>query len=183
MSAPHIGVLALQGGFSNHIAAFTELGARCSEVRTPDQLAALDALVLPGGESTTMSLGIEREGLAQPVRDLVASGRPLLATCAGAILVSDSHLGLLDVTAERNAWGRQIHSFEGEVELSGRPSFCGVFIRAPRFTRIGEGVEVIARIDGEPVGVRAGGVTACTFHPELTNDRTIHQDFLQQKVS
>lgn len=180
MNRPLIGVLALQGGFSNHIAALEELGACCSEVRVPEDLEPLDALVLPGGESTTMMLGIAREGLEVPLREFDSSGRPILATCAGSILVSDSHLSLLDISTERNAWGRQVHSFEGDVELSGGRSFPGMFIRAPKITRSGESIEVLATISGEPVGVRSGAVTAYTFHPELSTDRTVHQDFLDQ---
>jgi 5'-phosphate synthase pdxT subunit len=148
-----------------------------TEVRVPADLTALDALVLPGGESTTMTLGIEREGLAEPIAEFVRSGRPVLATCAGTILLDDAHLGLVDISCERNAYGRQTHSFEGVVELAGGEHFPGVFIRAPKLTRIGEGVEVIATLGEEPVGVRAGAVIAYTFHPELTKDLAIHREF------
>ncbi|MFT4050589.1 MAG: pyridoxal 5'-phosphate synthase glutaminase subunit PdxT [Solirubrobacterales bacterium] len=173
-----VGVLALQGGFSNHLDALTALGVTGREVRVPADLRGLDALVLPGGESTTMTLGIEREGLAEPIAEFVRSGAPVLATCAGTILLDDAHLGLLDISCERNAYGRQTHSFEGPVTLAGGREFPGVFIRAPRIVRAGEGAEVVATLGHEPVGVRSGAVTAYTFHPELTNDLTIHQEFI-----
>lgn len=155
------------------------LGVDGREVRVPSDLDALDALVLPGGESTTMTLGIEREGLAAPISEFLRSGRRVLATCAGTILLDSLHLGLVDITCERNAYGRQTHSFEGPVTLSGGATFPGVFIRAPKIVRIGDGLEVVATLGDEPVGVRSGAVTAYTFHPELTNDLTIHQEFMQ----
>ncbi len=176
---PVVGVLALQGGFSNHLRALRELGAEGREVRVPEQLEGLDALVLPGGESTTMTLGIQREELAEPISDFVRSGKPVLATCAGTILLDDTHLRLLDFSCERNAYGAQTHSFEGPVALAGEREFPGVFIRAPKIVRVGAGVEVVATLGDQPVGVRSGAVTAYTFHPELTNDLTIHQEFLQ----
>lgn len=176
---PVVGVLALQGGFSNHLRALRELGAEGREVRVPEQLEGLDALVLPGGESTTMTLGIQREELAEPISDFVRSGKPVLATCAGTILLDDTHLRLLDFACERNAYGAQTHSFEGPVELAGNHEFPGVFIRAPKIVRVGAGVEIVATLGDQPVGVRSGAVTAYTFHPELTNDLTIHQEFLQ----
>lgn len=159
-----------------------ELGARGSEVRVPADLVGLDALVLPGGESTTMTLGIERERLADPLREFIAGGGPLLATCAGTILLDDLHLGLLDITCERNAYGRQTHSFEGPVVLGAGERYPGVFIRAPKIMRIGDGVKVIAKLGEEPVGVDCGAVSAYTFHPELTTDITIHEKFLNEKV-
>jgi 5'-phosphate synthase pdxT subunit len=151
------------------------------EVRVPADLAGIDGLILPGGESTTMTLGIEREGLGAPIADFVRSGRPVLATCAGTILLDDAHLALLDFSCERNAYGAQTHSFEAPVLLAGGESVPGMFIRAPRITRVGDGVEVVATFSGGPVGVAAGNVTAYTFHPELTEDRTIHKMFLEQK--
>lgn len=159
-----------------------ELGVRGSEVRVPADLVGLDALVLPGGESTTMTLGIERERLADPLREFISEGRPVLATCAGTILLDDQHLGLLDITCERNAYGRQTHSFEGPVVLNGGEHYPGVFIRAPKITRVGGGVEVVATLGDEPVGVDCGAVSAYTFHPELTTDLTIHEKFLNEKV-
>jgi 5'-phosphate synthase pdxT subunit len=176
-----VGVLALQGGFSNHLDALATLGVSGREVRVPADLAGLDGLILPGGESTTMTLGIEREGLGGPLSEFVRSGKPVLATCAGTILLDDAHLALLDFSTERNAYGPQVHSFEGDVSLSGDRTFPGVFIRAPRIVRVGEDVEVVAIRAGEPVGVKSGAVTAYTFHPELTSDVSIHKDFLQQE--
>jgi 5'-phosphate synthase pdxT subunit len=173
-----IGVLALQGGVAAHVKHLTELGAETREVRTPDNLDGLDGIVLPGGESTTMMLGIEREGLLEPLRDFIRSGAPVLATCAGAIILDDDHLDLLDITCTRNAYGAQTHSFEGGVSLGGSP-FHGVFIRAPRITRVGDDVSVVATRGDEPVGVRAGAITAYTFHPELTPDQRIHRNFLE----
>lgn len=177
-----IGVLALQGGVSNHVKHLHALGAETREVRTPADLDGLDGLVLPGGESTTMMLGIEREGLAEPLAEFVGSGAPVLATCAGAIILDDRHLGLLDITCERNAYGAQTHSFEDEVTVEGEP-FHGVFIRAPKITRIGNSVNVIAERDGEPIGVHAGAVFAYTFHPELTPDERIHHNFLESSFN
>lgn len=154
------------------------LGVHGRQVRLPEELQGLDALILPGGESTTMTLGIEREGLAGPISEFVASGRPVLATCAGTILLDDAHLGLIDISCERNAYGAQTHSFEAPAELTGDRTFPGVFIRAPKITRVGAGVEVVATLADAPVGVRSGAVTAYTFHPELTKDMTIHQEFI-----
>lgn len=155
------------------------IGVDGREVRVPADLVGLDALVLPGGESTTMTLGIEREGLAAPIGDFVRSGRPVLATCAGAILLDSAHLALLDITCARNAYGPQTRSFEGDITLTGGARFPGVFIRAPKITRVGDDVEVIATLGDEAVAVRVGGLTACTFHPELTDDPTIHQEFIK----
>ncbi|MBK5229539.1 MAG: pyridoxal 5'-phosphate synthase glutaminase subunit PdxT [Thermoleophilia bacterium] len=177
-----IGILALQGGFDAHAVVLTSLGATVREVRRPDELNGLAALVLPGGESTTMMLGIEREALAEPLAAFVRGGRPVLATCAGAIILDDARLGLLDVTCERNAYGGQAHSFEADLEIAGLAggSFRGVFIRAPRFVRTGEGVETFATHAGEPVAVRAGNVLAISFHPELAADDRVHRLFLDQ---
>jgi 5'-phosphate synthase pdxT subunit len=179
VTLPLVGVLALQGGFSNHVAKLHGLGVDTREVRVPADLAGLDALVLPGGESTTMTLGIERERLTDPIDEFVRSGKPVLATCAGTILLDDAHLGLVDISCERNAYGAQTHSFEGGVTLAGDRLFAGVFIRAPKIVRVGDGVEVIATLGGEPVGVRSGAVAAYTFHPELTHDTTIHEEFIK----
>lgn len=176
-----IGVLALQGGFAAHAAVLEGLGADVREVRVPADLERLDALVLPGGESTTMMLGIEREGLAEPLAEFIRSGRPVLATCAGAIILDDAHLGLIDLTCARNAYGGQVHSFEADLDVDGVAGepFRGVFIRAPRFTRIGENLSVLAANDGEPVVVRDGNVLAMSFHPELAPDDRIHARFLE----
>ena len=171
-----VGVLALQGDFEAHCAKLAKLGADCRLVRTPADLAGLDGLVMPGGESTTMTLGIEREGLAEPLRDLVRRGTPVLGTCAGLIMLDRDHLGLLDVRAERNAFGRQVRSFEADLDLEGfGDALRAVFIRAPWVAEVGDGVEVLASVDGRPVAVRKGNVMAVAFHPELTGDPRVHQ--------
>ncbi|HEX2125727.1 MAG TPA: pyridoxal 5'-phosphate synthase glutaminase subunit PdxT, partial [Thermoleophilaceae bacterium] len=153
------------------------LGAEPRIVRTPADLDGLDALVLPGGESTTMTLGIEREELAEPLRDLIADGTPVLATCAGMIVLDRNHLGVLDLTARRNAFGRQVRSFEADLDLEGFDGgpVRGVFIRAPWVEEAGADVEVLAEVDGHPVAVRQGEVTAVAFHPELTDDARLHR--------
>ena len=174
-----IGVLALPGDFEAHAAVLERLGAEAREVRVPADLQDLDGLVMPGGESTTMALGIEREGLAEPLRAFARSGRPVLGTCAGMIMLDRRHLGVLDVDAERNAFGRQVASFEAELEFEGRP-LRGVFIRAPRVERHGDGVEVLAEVDGHPVAVRQDNVLAVAFHPELTDERRLHQWLLER---
>ncbi|MEA2408141.1 MAG: pyridoxal 5-phosphate synthase pdxT subunit [Thermoleophilaceae bacterium] len=171
---PLVGVLALQGGFEAHAKALTELGADVREVRTPDDLHGLDALVMPGGESTTMGLGVEREGLAEPLSEFLRSGRPVLGTCAGMIMLDRDHLGLLDIAVRRNAFGRQLASFEAELDFEGEPMHA-VFIRAPWVEEVGQDVEVLAEIDGHPVAVRQGKILAVAFHPELTEERRLHQ--------
>lgn len=172
-----VGVLALQGDFEAHAGVLTRLGAEARIVRTPADLEGLDALVIPGGESTTMTLGIEREELAEPIRELVGSGTPTLATCAGMIVLDREHLGVLDLTARRNAFGRQIRSFEEDLYLEGVEGgpFRGVFIRAPWVEEVGADVEVLAEVDGHPVAVRQGNVVAVAFHPELTGDARLHR--------
>jgi 5'-phosphate synthase pdxT subunit len=152
------------------------LGAEPRIVRTPADLDGLDALVIPGGESTTMTLGIEREGLAEPLRELISSGIPTLGTCAGLIMLDRDHLGLLDVSARRNAFGRQVQSFEADIHLEGLDGgpLRAVFIRAPWVEDYGEDVEVLAEIEGHPVAVRQGNMLAVAFHPELTEDERIH---------
>ena len=152
------------------------LGADCRLVRTPSDLEGLDGLVMPGGESTTMTLGIEREGLAEPLRDLVRRGTPVLGTCAGLIVLDRDHLGLLDVRAERNAFGRQVRSFEADLDVDGfGDALRAVFIRAPWVAEVGDDVEVLAELDGRPVAVRQGDVLAVAFHPELTADPRVHE--------
>ena len=155
----------------------TRLGAEARIVRTPADLDGLDALVLPGGESTTMSLGIEREALAEPLRELIGDGTPVLATCAGMIVLDRDHLGVLDLTARRNAFGRQVSSFEADLDLEGLAGgpLRGVFIRAPWVEEPGADVEVLAEVDGHPVAVRQGEVIAVAFHPELTDDARLHR--------
>ena len=167
-------MLALQGDFEAHAAVLDELGASPCIVRTPAHLDGLDALVIPGGESTTMSLGMEREGLEDPVRELVRAGTPVLGTCAGLIMLDRTHLGLLDVVARRNAFGRQLHSFETTLDFDGTP-LRAVFIRAPWVEEHGPDVEVLAEVEGHPVAVRQGNVLAVAFHPELTDERRLHR--------
>jgi 5'-phosphate synthase pdxT subunit len=169
-----VGVLAIQGDFEAHAGMLAEAGALPRVVRTPADLDGLDGLVIPGGESTTMTLGIEREGLAEPLRDLVSSGTPVLGTCAGMIMLDRNHLGVLDVTTRRNAFGRQVASFETDVEIEGE-AMRAVFIRAPWIEEMGDDVEVLAEVDGHPVAVRQGNVIAVAFHPELTGDDRLHR--------
>ncbi len=172
-----VGVLALQGDFEAHTKILDQIGARAREVRVPADLAGLDALIIPGGESTVMSLGIEREGLAEPLRQLARSGAPVLGTCAGMIMLDRDHLGLLDVRSERNAFGRQLRSFEADLEfdgLSGGPVHA-VFIRAPWVAEHGPEVEILARVGPHPVAVRQRNLVAVSFHPELTGETRLHK--------
>jgi 5'-phosphate synthase pdxT subunit len=179
--APLVGVLALQGGFDAHLKLLRELGARVREVRVPADLEGLDGLVLPGGESTTMTLGIAREGLADPLRALVAAGTPVLGTCAGLIMLDREHLGAMDILARRNAFGRQIRSFEADLDFPGLDApVHAVFIRAPWIEEHGEGVEILASVDGHPVAARQGEVTVVAFHPELSGERRLHEQFLDR---
>jgi 5'-phosphate synthase pdxT subunit len=170
-------VLALQGDFEAHAALLRSLGARAREVRVPEDLDGLDALVLPGGESTTMTLGIEREGLGDPLRKFAASGTPILGTCAGMILLDREHLGILDILAQRNAFGRQVRSFEADLQITGvrGDPVHAVFIRAPWAAETGSGVEVLAEVDGHPVAVRQGNIVAISFHPELSGEPRLHE--------
>lgn len=173
-----VGVLALQGGYDAHGRALTDVGCDVRLVRTPESLDGLDGLVLPGGESSTHLLLIDRYGLADPLDAFVRSGRPVLCTCAGLILSARSvtgpeqrSFGWIDVDVARNAWGRQVHSFQATSD-GGRPM---LFIRAPRVTRVGDGVEILDTYQGEPVLVREGAVVGAAWHPELTADREIHR--------
>jgi 5'-phosphate synthase pdxT subunit len=178
---PLIGVLALQGGFQAHERMLGELGALTRQVRVLDDLEGLDGLVLPGGESTTMTLGIAREGLAEPLIRLAASGTPILGSCAGLIMLDRDHLALMDIRAERNAFGRQIRSFEADIELrglSGGP-IRGIFIRAPWIAEHGPDVEILGELDGHPVAARQGTTLAVSFHSELGEDDRLHRLFLQ----
>ena len=172
-----VGILALQGDFEAHAKILRSLGADPREVRVPADLKGLDALIIPGGESTVMTIGIEREGLAGPLLDLIQSGTPVLGTCAGMIMLDRDHLGVLDIVAERNAFGRQLRSFEADLELEGvaGPPVHAVFIRAPWVTRAGADVEVLAALDGHPVAVRQGNVVAVAFHPELAGETRLHE--------
>jgi 5'-phosphate synthase pdxT subunit len=174
--APRIGVLALQGGFAAHARLLRALGARVHEVRVPDDLDGIDGLVLPGGESTTMTLGIEREGLAEPLRALATAGTPILGTCAGLIMLDRDHLDLMDMQTERNAFGRQVRSFETDLALPGfaRP-VRAVFIRAPWISAHGPGVEPLATVDGHLIAARQDNLLAVAFHPELAGETGLHR--------
>ena len=185
---PHVGVLALQGGFAAHSAILRGLGVGVGEVRNAEQLAAVDALVMPGGESTTMSMLLERSGLLEPLRERLDDGMAVLGTCAGMILLAaevvdgraDQHsLATVDITVRRNAYGTQIESFEADIDVDGLESpFHAVFIRAPAVERTGPGVEVLARHGGRPVLCRSGPATVVAFHPELSGDDRLHARFL-----
>jgi 5'-phosphate synthase pdxT subunit len=188
-----VGILALQGGFAAHARALSRLGADSREVRAPADLNGIHALMLPGGESTTMSLLLEGSGLRQPLTKLIQSGLPVLGTCAGAIMLARElrhddgsvrvkTLGLLDGVIDRNAYGRQVNSFEAELAVDwaalgiedGRRQFHGVFIRAPQIADYGEGVQPVAYLGSEVVAVRQGNIVAATFHPELSGDERLH---------
>ena len=171
-----VGVLALQGDFEAHAKMVRALGAQPREVRIPADLDGLDALIIPGGESTVMTLGIEREGLAEPLRDLVGEGTPVLGTCAGMIMLDREHLGLLDVSTRRNAFGRQVRSFEADLDVDGIPGgpMHAVFIRAPWVAERGPEVEVLASVEEHPVAIRQGNLLAVSFHPELSGDDRLH---------
>jgi pyridoxal 5'-phosphate synthase pdxT subunit len=175
-----IGVLAIQGGFEAHLATLRELGAEAGEVRVPADLEELDGLVIPGGESTTIDKGVESAGLAGAIRAHHDEGLPVFGTCAGMIVCDADHLGLLDVTTRRNAFGRQLQSFEADLAIEGigEEPLRAVFIRAPWVERTGAGVDVLASYEGHPVAVREGGVLACAFHPELTDDSRLHALFM-----
>ncbi len=171
-----IGVLAVQGNFREHAAMLRRLGAYPVEVRKPEQLEGLDGLVIPGGESTTFMRLMRLYGLEDAVRRFE---QPILGTCAGLIVLDREHLGLLDVDVARNAYGRQVASFEADLQLAGDDEpLRGVFIRAPRVERAGDEVEVLAELDGEPVLLRQGRLLVATFHPELTDDTRVHELFL-----
>jgi pyridoxal 5'-phosphate synthase pdxT subunit len=172
-----IGVLALQGNFREHAGMLRRLGAEPVEVRKPEQLEGLDGLVVPGGESTTFVRLMRLYGLEDAIR---AFQQPVLGTCAGLIVLDRDHLGLVDVEVARNAYGPQVHSFEADLDLAGDDKpLRGVFIRAPRVTGTGDDVEVLAKLDGEPVLLRQGRFLVATFHPELTDDTRVHELFLE----
>jgi 5'-phosphate synthase pdxT subunit len=169
-------VLASQGDFGAHAEMLRSLGAEPVEVRTAEELSDLDGLVIPGGESTTITKAIERDGLEPAIRAHADAGLPILGTCAGMIVCDREHLGLVDATARRNAFGRQIASFEVELEVGGLgpDPMRAVFIRAPWIDEHGAEVEVLASVDGRPVVVRQGQIVLCAFHPELTDDSRLH---------
>jgi 5'-phosphate synthase pdxT subunit len=174
---PRVGVLAVQGNFREHAAMLRRLGAEAVEVRKPQQLDGLDGLIVPGGESTTFMRLMRLYGLDEAVREF---GGPIFGTCAGMIVLDRNHLGLIDLEVDRNAYGRQVASFEADLELAGETSpLRGVFIRAPRVRDVGPDVEVLAEQDGVPVLLRQGRLLVAAFHPELTDDARVHELFLQ----
>ena len=191
MPVSTIGVLALQGAFESHQQRLAELGASTRQVRTPSDLALVDALVMPGGESTTMSKLLVTSGLFDPIADRINSGLPVFGTCAGMILLATEVLGgrsdqlsfgAIDITVQRNGYGRQLDSFESEIAVpafgADAALFHGVFIRAPKVVRVGPGVEVLAAHEGVPVILRQAAITVASFHPELTGDHRLHAEFL-----
>lgn len=182
-----VGVLALQGAFHAHLGMLHRIGVDSCSVRCPGDLEGVDAVVVPGGESTTMSMLMSSSGLLKPLRRFVADSVPIFGTCAGMIvLASDIEdgrddqiaLGAIDITVQRNGYGRQLQSVETDIDVADGTSFHGIFIRAPRVTRVGEGVEVLALHRGDPVLLRQGSVLVASFHPELTDDPTIHEMFI-----
>jgi len=181
-----VGVLALQGAFAAHSDCLASIGVQSIEVRTPEQLNSVDALLMPGGESSTMSQLLESSGLFDPISTRIADGMPVFGTCAGMILLASEILdgrsdqrsfSAIDISVRRNAFGRQVDSFESAINSS-VGDFHGVFIRAPRIERVGDGVEVLGSINNEPVLVRQGNVLAASFHPELSNDARLHEYFV-----
>ena len=182
----HIGVLALQGAFAAHSDCLASIGVQSVEVRTLEQLNSVDALLMPGGESSTMSQLLESSGLFDPISARIADGMPVFGTCAGMILLASEIIdgrsdqrsfSAIDISVRRNAFGRQVDSFEGTINSS-VGDFQGIFIRAPRIERVGDGVEVLGSINKEPVLVRQGNVLAASFHPELSNDARLHEYFI-----
>lgn len=182
-----IGVLALQGAVREHLRMLERAGAEATAVKRPEQLAGLDGLVIPGGESTTIGKLMHQYGLSEPIREMAASGKPLFGTCAGLILLAkriegaeSAHLALMDITVRRNAFGRQRESFETDLPVAGvADDFRAVFIRAPYITEAGPGVDVLSRIDDKIVAVRQGHLLASAFHPELTEDVRMHAFFVE----
>ncbi len=183
---PRTGVIAIQGDFEKHIRAIEACGEEAVEVRTPEELAGVDRAIIPGGESTTVGLLMERFGLGDALRARAGAGMPLWGTCMGMIMMarevegrSQYTLDLLDIAIERNAFGAQVHSFEDEVKIEGlEEPVTGVFIRAPVVTRMGPGVEKLAEYEGRIVAVRQGNLVGTSFHPELTDDTRMHRWFL-----
>lgn len=181
-----VGVIAIQGDFERHIEAIRACGGQALEVRTPEELAAADRAIIPGGESTTVGMLMERYGLGQALRERARQGMPVWGTCMGMILMahqvedrSQYTLDLLDITIRRNAFGAQVHSFEDEVSVVGMEEpVTGVFIRAPVVTRLGPGVQSLAEYEGRIVAVRQGNLIGTSFHPELTADTRMHRWFL-----
>lgn len=193
MSQLHVGVLALQGAFARHVDALRTCGVEASEIRTPEQLAAVDALVIPGGESTTMSKLLLSQQLLEPLTTRLDDGLPVFGTCAGMILLATEIIdgrpdqvsfGRIDLAVRRNGYGRQIASFETDLEVIGLDrTFRAVFIRAPKVEWIGPEVDVLAEVDDVPVLCRSGPVLVTSFHPELTDDVRLHRLFIETVVS
>ncbi len=182
----HPGVLSLQGDVAEHVHALAACGTAPVEVRTAEQLGSVDALIIPGGESTTILKLIDRYGLREPLVRRIRDGLGVLGTCAGAIVLAsrtsdgEPPLGVMDIAVRRNAYGRQRESFEAEVDLTGLGPIPAVFIRAPIFEDLGPGVEVIGTLDGRPVAVRSGKLVATAFHPELSGTSAVHRYFLEE---
>ncbi|NPC94904.1 pyridoxal 5'-phosphate synthase glutaminase subunit PdxT [Bacillus sp. WMMC1349] len=182
-----IGVLGLQGAIREHIRSIEACGATAKVIKWPEELNEIDGLILPGGESTTMRRLIDTYQFMKPLRDFVASGKPLFGTCAGLIMLakkvvgsSESHLGVLDVTVERNSFGRQRESFEADLTVKGlEEQFTGVFIRAPHILEVGKNVDVLSEHNGKIVAAKQGNLLGCSFHPELTDDHRITKLFIE----
>ncbi|MFL2697177.1 MAG: pyridoxal 5'-phosphate synthase glutaminase subunit PdxT [Acidimicrobiales bacterium] len=188
-----VGVLALQGAYASHLQTFASIGVEVLEVRTPEDLETIDRLVIPGGESTTISMLLDSNGMRVPIQESISEGMPVFGTCAGMIVLArevldgrddQKPLGAIDITVRRNAFGRQVDSFESEIEVSGLDEpFPSVFIRAPIVESIGEGVEVYARVDEKIVLCGTDSILVASFHPELSNDGRIHEMFLSLESS
>ena len=191
-SGPVVGVLALQGAFSTHLERLAALGVDARLVKQPEHLDGVDALILPGGESTTMSMLLDTSGLRDPLSDLLGDGMPVFGTCAGMILLSSEVmdgrpdqrvLGSIDIRTRRNGYGRQTESFESDLEIAGMDEpFHGIFIRAPIVDRVGESVSVLASVDGDAVLCQQANVTVASFHPELADDDRLHSMWLKEFV-
>ena len=188
-----VGVLALQGAYASHLQTFASIGVEVLEVRTPEDLENIDRLVIPGGESTTISMLLDSNGMRVPIQESISEGMPVFGTCAGMIVLArevldgrddQKPLGAIDITVRRNAFGRQVDSFESEIEVSGLDEpFPSVFIRAPIVESIGEGVEVFSRVDEKIVLCGTDSILVASFHPELSNDGRIHEMFLSLEPS
>lgn len=177
---PVVGVLALQGGFAAHARMLRGLGTDVREVRVPADLHDLDGLVIPGGESTTITMAVQRADLAEPLRELAAAGTPIFGTCAGLIMLDRDHLQIMDIEARRNAFGRQVRSFEADLDIAGFDGvpLRAVFIRAPWIASHGDDVEILAEVDGQAVAAQQGRLLVVAFHPELGADTRLHERFL-----
>ena len=184
-----VGVLALQGDFREHLAALEKIGVAAIPVKKAEEIEAIDALIIPGGESTTIAKLARTFGVFESIQKRITGGMPVYGSCAGLILLANKVIdgivgqetfGGLDITARRNAFGRQVDSFEGEIEFKGIGKLNGVFIRAPWVEEIGDGVEVLATSHGHPVAVRKGNILATSFHPELTSDYAVHKYFVEE---